>query len=257
MVGSGGRGAARAHKVCNVWDGELTRCFASPALSSNVPQTPMHPSPASPPAGHPPPPLRTDGGRLVDARGGAPVALRGVNWFGFNNQGGMVDGLWVGGSRADTDLAALTHQAALLGFNAVRLPFTFDALATHGRGQVMDCAPAGPDKWAARATDPEKRGAVDAGAAPAPAVNMPVETWARKLCNTYVPSNETALVGDRLLWAVQYFVASGFYVVVSRLIENVVVPGLGRFKGGSPCCFCLAVPILAPAPSLTNHDDNP
>jgi hypothetical protein len=39
-----------------------------------------------------------------------------------------VDGLWVGGSAAATDFHSIAYQLKLLGFNAVRLPFTFDVL---------------------------------------------------------------------------------------------------------------------------------
>jgi hypothetical protein len=126
----------------------------------------------------------------------------------------MVDALWVGGSRADTDFHALSYQLRLLGFNAVRLPFTFSDLKRPGRGQAMACTHNGKAAWARRATDPDLRAQPEYFLAPDPAVEVPLEGWERELCNTYVPGNDTALTGERLLWAVEYFVASGFYVVV-------------------------------------------
>jgi hypothetical protein len=78
---------------------------------------------AQPPRGNPPPPLAVANGRLVDATTGAPVAIKGINWFGFNNGQGSVDGLWAGGSDAATDFLQLVYQVRLLGFNAVRVPF--------------------------------------------------------------------------------------------------------------------------------------
>ena len=126
----------------------------------------------------------------------------------------MVDALWVGGSRADTDFHALSYQLRLLGFNAVRLPFTFSDLKRPGRRQAMACTHNGKAAWARRATDPELKSEPEYFLAPDPSIEVPLEGWERELCNTYIPSNETALTGERLLWAVEYFVASGFYVVV-------------------------------------------
>lgn len=172
-----------------------------------------HPA-AAPPPGYPLPPLVLNGSALLDGRSRKPVTLRGVSWFGFNNAGGMVDGLWVGGNRSDTDLHALTYQIKLLGFNAVRLPFTFDDLAQRGRSQVMECKADNYTAWAARAADPEAP-PPPAGAAPEPPVYIKLDEWEQPLCNTYIPGNGSVLSGERLLWAVEYFVASGFYIVVS------------------------------------------
>lgn len=129
-------------------------------------------------------------------------------------QGGMVDGLWVGGSRGDTDFHALAYQIKLLGFNAVRLPFTFNKLKQTGRRQAMECTPNTKSAWAKRATDPKLSPQPEYSVAPDPALYIYIEEWNRDLCNTYVPSNETSLAGERLLWTIQYFIASGFYVVV-------------------------------------------
>jgi hypothetical protein len=41
---------------------------------------------------------------------------------------GFVDGLWSGGKAVNTDFHAIAHEMKLLGFNAIRLPFTFSAL---------------------------------------------------------------------------------------------------------------------------------
>jgi hypothetical protein len=126
----------------------------------------------------------------------------------------MVDGLWVGGSRADTDFHALAYQIKLLGFNAVRLPFTFKQLKQSGSKQAMECKASAKSAWAKRATDPQTSPQPAFGEAPEPSLSVKVEKWERELCNTYVPGNATALSGERLLWTVQYLVASGFYVVV-------------------------------------------
>jgi hypothetical protein len=116
------------------------------------------------------PPALTVGatGALLLASTGAPAALRGANWFGWENGQHNPDGLWafcddnstsskcaqdgevppwdfpspaIGGAgqnamqiyfwqrRMTNDFAAVVWRLRLLGFNAVRLPFTFAALA--------------------------------------------------------------------------------------------------------------------------------
>jgi hypothetical protein len=44
--------------------------------------------------------------------------------FGFNTNQGAVDGLWAGGTELATDFMQMVHQIRVLGFNAVRLPYT-------------------------------------------------------------------------------------------------------------------------------------
>ena len=40
----------------------------------------------------------------------------------------MLEGLWVEGSALQRDLAIITQRIRLLGFNAIRLPFSFQDL---------------------------------------------------------------------------------------------------------------------------------
>lgn len=64
----------------------------------------------------------------LDSRSGRDlnVVLKGVNWFGFNNKQTMLDGLWIGGSSMATDFNTIVWRLKIQGFNAIRLPFTFD-----------------------------------------------------------------------------------------------------------------------------------
>jgi hypothetical protein len=71
-----------------------------------------------PPRGTLPPPLKTLGSRILNARNNKVVSIRGINWFGFNVGMGMVDGLWAGGSAAATDFSLIAYQLRLLGYNA-------------------------------------------------------------------------------------------------------------------------------------------
>ena len=74
--------------------------------------------------------LTTRNGQLINVATGKPIFLAGVNWFGFDVPGGttMVDGLWAGGSGLTADLSTVAYRLRLLGFNAVRLPFSMKEL---------------------------------------------------------------------------------------------------------------------------------
>jgi hypothetical protein len=43
----------------------------------------------------PPPGVSVKGNKLYDGKG-RELKLKGINWFGFNNEQTMVDGLWAG-----------------------------------------------------------------------------------------------------------------------------------------------------------------
>lgn len=101
-----------------------------------------------------PPALAVAGGRLIERASGAPAELHGVNYFGWNTDTPNFDGLWAynddeipgndsvgnagalqllniswwGKRRVANDFAAVVHRMGLLGFNAVRVQFTFENL---------------------------------------------------------------------------------------------------------------------------------
>lgn len=56
-----------------------------------------------------------------------PERMQGVNWFGFETSATMVAGLWAGSSSLTQDFKTVVWRFKLLGFNAVRLPFSFKA----------------------------------------------------------------------------------------------------------------------------------
>jgi hypothetical protein len=51
-----------------------------------------------------------------------PLELRGINWFGFEGTGGVVDGLWEHSS------AYFLELCAQLGINAIRIPLAVDTI---------------------------------------------------------------------------------------------------------------------------------
>ncbi|WP_058534810.1 cellulase family glycosylhydrolase [Legionella saoudiensis] len=61
----------------------------------------------------------TQNGNIIDPNGKI-VAFKGVSWFGFNNGNHVVNGLW------QSDFNTMLTQIKSLGFNAVRLPISFD-----------------------------------------------------------------------------------------------------------------------------------
>jgi len=80
---------------------------------------------------------------FVDGQGRA-FEFRGVNWFGFGNKQTMVDGLWIGGSSTASDFFSIVYRLKLLGFNSVRLPFTFNDLEMKPMEKRISCRIDGP-----------------------------------------------------------------------------------------------------------------
>lgn len=144
--------------------------------------------------------------------------IKAVNWFGFNNGLTVLDGLYSGGSAAASDMASITWQLRLLGFNGVRLPFLFDDVLRRApltTSMLSWCDPTTSKELAKRAIDPdappEEKAAAEAQPAPIPPVPLPPAGGDDLRCNTYLPRTTTL---DRFLWVVQWFSANGFYVLL-------------------------------------------
>ena len=58
---------------------------------------------------------------------GEALTIKGINWFGFETDSTMVDGLWQGPNAITQNFEAIVWRIKLLGFNTVRLPFSFQA----------------------------------------------------------------------------------------------------------------------------------
>jgi hypothetical protein len=131
----------------------------------------------------------------------------------------MVDGLtlqqqptWEG-----SDLATVAHQLRLLGFNAVRLPFTFAVLYdTPAVNVSRPCSgPAPTQEQLAKRTTPPKPAAkaANSSSSTAPEFVAP-EGYGSNGCNGYVPAATSTLT--RFVWVVNYLVSNGFYVVLDH-----------------------------------------
>jgi hypothetical protein len=155
--------------------------------------------------------LRVDNAQIVDASGN-PIFLHGFNWFGFNAGTTMVDGVW-GGPALAGDFATVVQRQKAMGFNAVRLPFSFKELYTNNnnlRSFVTNCTLPTAAEVAASVTPPGRT--PSAAAAPLPAPPTRIEG----LCNEYLPDSVLA----RYVWVVQFYARNGFYVVADNHLRE-------------------------------------
>lgn len=153
--------------------------------------------------------MTTQGTQILDSQGNA-IELKGVNWFGFNNQSTMVDGLWGGPNSIAFDFATVVYRMELLGFNAIRLPFSFqDLFNLAPKNYAQGCTIATQSQIQASVTNPSVP--VPAGDTIPPMVAPPQRQ--ANTCNDYLP-NDTTL--NRFLWVVNFFAKNGFYVLIDN-----------------------------------------
>ena len=188
----------------------------SPTSSTSPPATtpdttPTTTTPASPPAtptsGTPSATggLTTFNDEIIDANGNK-VALHGFSWFGFNSGTTMMDGLW-GGPALGSDFATAVWRQKLLGFNAVRLPFSFAEFSKTPRSFTENCTLPSAADVAASVTP---SGATAPGTPPALAYEPTRQSGS---CNEYLPSDT---VFNRYVWVVQFYTRNGFYVLMDN-----------------------------------------
>lgn len=156
--------------------------------------------------------LTTRGEQIVDSEG-KTVELKGVNWFGFNNGQTMVDGLW-GGSALNTDFSTVAYRMKLLGFNAVRLPFSFKDLNNlNPRNFSNQCQKATLEQIQGNVTNPDSpppEGSV------IPPLEFPPNGYGSG-CNNYLPNDTTF---NRFVWVVNYLAQNGFYVLLDNHLRE-------------------------------------
>ncbi len=153
---------------------------------------------------------------IVDAQGKV-VHLHGINWFGFNNGKTMLEGAEttdpLGG-----DFATVVLRLRALGFNAVRLPFSFKDLALPATPYAHSCT--------LPTTAAVAQSVAAGGSAPAlKALTAPPARTAG-MCNDYLPSSSTRA---RFIYVVQFFIHNGFYVLIdNHLREDDTVLTAGK-----------------------------
>ena len=150
-------------------------------------------------------------GSNIEDKSGNVVKIKGFNWFGFNNGQTMVDGLW-SNNPLSGDFATVVRRQKLLGFNGVRLPFSFKDLDKSPRSFVIqNCSPPSDQAVAESVTPP---GSSTAGAAP-DLPNPP--SYSGNACNGYLPNTSTR---DRFIWVAKFFAKNGFYVMVDNHLRE-------------------------------------
>ncbi|KAK9836719.1 hypothetical protein WJX74_006621 [Apatococcus lobatus] len=159
----------------------------------------------------PPPTIKN--GRIFDANGN-PLAFNGVVWGGFDNKVTMLDGLFLGNTSLTLDFATSVRRLAALGFNAVRIPFSFTDLQAKGtRNFTRACHSVSEAELRASLTPPTP---LVSYAAQVPPLGFPAEE-VPGICNGYLPADSTL---SRLIFVVDFLTNNGFYVVLSNNLET-------------------------------------
>lgn len=131
-----------------------------------------------------------------------PIEIKGINWFGFNNKQTMVDGLWAGGTSFATDFSTIIYKIKLLGFNTVRLPFTFSDMNLPTKSFRIPCVYTNKT-YAHDKTRKTTQGLL-------PGIVHP--STQKGVCNSYIPSYQQTK--DRFVWTVSFMINSGLYVIL-------------------------------------------
>lgn len=140
---------------------------------------------------------------------GKPLSLKGMNYFGFETSGGsMVDGLWESSSSLSGDFATIVYCMKLLGWNAVRLPFSFKNLYGGSVSSFTQACPTDSISSVASSTNDPSVGFT--GAPPEPTY-MPPSTPG--VCNSYLP-NDSVL--SRFMFVLSVFAQNNMYVVIDN-----------------------------------------
>lgn len=153
-------------------------------------------------------PVSVAGGKLLGVDG-APLALKGINYFGFETVGGsMLDGLWISSTSLTGDFATIVYRIQLLGFNAVRIPFSFKNLygGAPPTSFTQACATDSLQTVAAATLDP----AFSPVPAPEP-IFMPPGTPG--VCNSYLPNSDTL---NRFLFVLNVFAQNRIYIMIDN-----------------------------------------
>ncbi len=122
-----------------------------------------------------------------------------------------LNGLGWGKDKYDSltlDFATIVMRWKLLGFNAIRLPFSFEDLRWKNPSSLAsNCTLHSFSTIAYSVTDPQDDVPLD--------LDFPkLDYWPvheRGRCNDYIPSDS---VWNRFVWVVQFLARNGFYVIM-------------------------------------------
>lgn len=157
--------------------------------------------------------MTTKGDQILDSKN-KPLELKGANWFGFNNGSTMVDGIWGGPDALSYDFATVVHRMKLLGFNAVRLPFSFKELFhSNPRNYMQYGKPPTLSQIQKSVTNPSFPVSEGKKISPLPFAPSRQEG----MVNDYFPNDSTL---NRFLWVINFFAKNGFYVLIDNHLRE-------------------------------------
>ena len=157
--------------------------------------------------------LTTKKNQILNSEG-VPIEFKGINWFGFNTKITMVDGLWAGSDSLSLDFATVVYRMQLLGFNAVRLPFSFkDLFQLLAKNYTHQCRIVTLREVQASVTNPLI--SLTNGKIIPPMLSSSIKN--SNLCNDYLPNHSTL---DRFLWVINFFAKNGFYVLIDNHLRE-------------------------------------
>jgi len=145
---------------------------------------------------------------------GRPVAIHGFNYFGFNNGQTMLDGLWSNNALSG-DFATVVRRQKLLGFNSVRIPFSFKDFQQTPRSFVHQSCPLPSDMEVARSVTPPDVPVL--GPAPPLPNPPPASAYEGNVCNAYLPNSS---VRERLIYVIRFYISNGFVVMLDNHLRE-------------------------------------
>jgi hypothetical protein len=141
---------------------------------------------------------------------GQPLVLKGINWFGLEEPGNsMLDGLWITPDSLTMDFATIVYRLQLLGFNSVRIPFSFKNLYdVPPRSYQQSCNTLTQASIVQATTNPSTNASPQSAPPPVSAApQMP------GVCNSYLPNSSTL---DRFLYILKFFAKNGIYTLIDN-----------------------------------------
>lgn len=152
-----------------------------------------------------------DGPTIFVDGDGEEVVFHGIGWYGYNLAFAAPENLTQGDDAVSKDFKQIVYRQKQLGFNSIRLAFTFDSKLGF-RSPIIN--------YTAKCTVPDSdaiKGTLAPNASVYSTYSVP-EGWlptndtpaiVDDVCNADLPNDETY---NRFLWMCDYYISQGFYV---------------------------------------------
>ena len=150
---------------------------------------------------------------------GLAVNLVGTSWRGFDDGNTMFDGLLDSGSSFSQDFQVQVQRILALGFNMVKIPFSFNDLSMlQPQSFLLNCTLPTTAQVQAATTNPNVTVPPGRGV---PILPTAAATVINGTCNSYLP-NDSVL--NRFLYVVDFLASNDLYVMLSNNVtaDNTV-----------------------------------